>query len=326
MKRYAQTLITGILVCFSAACSDPFSDDNANADQAALAAAFNTLPAGYNEALNSFPGNPDQGLPVWFGPPVFGARDGSRGSRDSVLMGGGLGDMFVGAGSVRGFGRHHHRDGLGIGFGHGLGHWPFGDGWLDGDCSFNAGSGRVECAAVTRHGLTIERSIAYSTANGTVQSAFDSITTNTINTHIEVSGTVSRRDNAMTTVQSTSDRTVSGLAEDSNQRTVNGISAGHESTTGNNDRGAFTLVRTADDTTKNLVIPVRSDSIKYPIAGMVIRVMQVTVTYEGQDPVTSARREVVTYDGSNTASVVITKNGETRNCTMPLPRGRLTCS
>jgi len=53
--------------------------------------------------------------------------------------------------------------------------------------------------------------------------------------------------------------------------------------------------------------------------------MKVTLTYEGQTPVTSTRREVVTFNGSNTATVVITKDGQTRNCTLPLPRGRPVC-
>jgi hypothetical protein len=34
---------------------------------------------------------------------------------------------------------------------------------------------------------------------------------------------------------------------------------------------------------------------------------------------------VITYDGSATAKVVITLNGVTENCTLPLPHGRLAC-
>jgi hypothetical protein len=35
---------------------------------------------------------------------------------------------------------------------------------------------------------------------------------------------------------------------------------------------------------------------------------------------------VVTYDGTATAKVVITRDGTTRNCTVALPRGRPSCS
>jgi hypothetical protein len=54
--------------------------------------------------------------------------------------------------------------------------------------------------------------------------------------------------------------------------------------------------------------------------------MNASVTITGQSPAVSSRREVVTYDGSATAKVVITHDSTTQNCTLPLPRGRLTCS
>jgi len=50
-----------------------------------------------------------------------------------------------------------------------------------------------------------------------------------------------------------------------------------------------------------------------------------TIALDGKAPVTKSRREVITYDGSSTAKVVITKDGTTKNCTLPLPFGRLQC-
>jgi hypothetical protein len=178
-----------------------------------------------------------------------------------------------------------------------------------------------------RNGLTITRSAAYTTAAGAVQQAFDSVTTNTINVRVSVTGTATRRNGVTSTVQNASDRTVSGLAAGSTQRTVNGTSAGTENTTGTDSTGAtFTAVRTAGDTTKNVVIPVSTPTTPaFPTAGTVIRSMKVTVTYASKAPVTSTRREVLTYDGSNTAKLVITRDGTTRNCTVPLPHGRPTC-
>jgi hypothetical protein len=73
------------------------------------------------------------------------------------------------------------------------------------------------------------------------------------------------------------------------------------------------------------VIPVSTTGPSYPTAGTVVRAMKATLTYEGQSPVEAARREVVTYDGTAVAKVVITENGVTRNCTRALPRGRLVC-
>jgi hypothetical protein len=127
-------------------------------------------------------------------------------------------------------------------------------------------------------------------------------------------------------VDHSSDRTVSGLAAGSTQRTVNGTSAGREEISGTNDDGAFSSVRTAGDTTKNLVIPVQEDKPTFPTAGTVIREMHITVTKAGQSPVSSSRREVITYSGTDTATVVITKDGTTKTCKLPLPHGRPICS
>jgi hypothetical protein len=78
---------------------------------------------------------------------------------------------------------------------------------------------------------------------------------------------------------------------------------------------------------KAVVIPraTTTNTHPYPTAGQIIRAMSATVTITGQTPTTSTRREVITYDGTATAKVVVTQNGTTQNCTLPLPHGRLTC-
>jgi len=135
-----------------------------------------------------------------------------------------------------------------------------------------------------------------------------------------------RRDNDTSFVHDSSDRTVTGLAPGKKQRTVNGVSRGMETIHGTNSTGSFVAIRTIGDTVTGVVIPVKVDSATFPTAGKVIRAAQVTVTYSGQSPTTSSRREVVTYDGSDTATIVITQDGTTKNCTMPLPHGRMVCS
>jgi hypothetical protein len=79
------------------------------------------------------------------------------------------------------------------------------------------------------------------------------------------------------------------------------------------------------DTINNVVIPVQAGNGAYPTSGTLIRSMQATLTYEGQTPVTSTRREVVTYNGTTTATVVITRDGVTQTCSLPLPHGRPVC-
>ena len=287
-----------------AACADNLTDSALSTE---LGAAFNTLPAGYSSNTSSFAGSAD-------GNTDFGPHRGHGGPGHGFgggLMGGGLAGLFVGGGFDAGFGHGRH-----------------GDPVLDGSsCAFNASTSRVECSAVTRDSLTVKRSAQYRDAAGNVQQAFDSVTTNSINTQVTVSGTHSRRNGGTSTVQSASDRTVTGVAKGSTRRTVNGTSSGTENGAGSDSTGAYTFSRVAGDTVVNVVVPVpTSDTARvYPVSGTVTRSMKVTVTYSGKSPTTTTRREVVTYDGSSTAKVVVTRDGTTQTCTVPLPRGRPTC-
>ena len=223
-------------------------------------------------------------------------------------MGGGMGADFLGA----------------VGFGRGFGQGPFGGGGLNSDCTFAASTGRVTCSAETRNGVTINRSFAFTTATGTAQAKPDS-TTNPVNSQISVSGTVTRRDSAVSNITSSSNRTVSGLAYNSTQRTVNGTSAGTETTTGKVAEGAFTSTRIVGDTTTGVIIPLTAGRPTYPTAGTVVRHMKVTMTVAGATT-TKERREVVTYNGTATATLTITQDGTTKTCTLPLPHGKPSCS
>lgn len=324
------------------ACADATSSRNA-VSSSALAAALSTATLGTGSLATSFVGTaaPSAGnSDLWVG----GGRE--AGFERGALMGGGLGDAFLGA----------------IGRGSGRGdQGPFGGGFTSCNGTYSSSTGRVACATQTLpNGLTVTRSIGFTDASGAAQSAFDSVTTNTINVQSSVSGTVTyaagsdsagphggrggycdgrgehglllgdtaRILNATTKVSSASNRTVTGLASGSSQRTVNGISGSTESTTGTSSRGDFTATRLAADTTTGLVVPIPTTSSgpTYPTAGTVIRVMKATLTYSGASPASISRREVVTYDGSATAKVVITQNDSTKTCTKPLPRGPLSCS
>jgi hypothetical protein len=217
-------------------------------------------------------------------------------------MGGGLAGDFLGG--VLGSGR------------------PF-DVHLSGNCSFSSGTGLVTCTS-TRNGLSVTRTYAFTTASGGVQQALDSLTDKVV-AHAQVSGTTVRRDSVTAVVSHVSDRTVTGLAKGSTQRTVNGTSAGTENLTGTSSKGAFTATRVVGDTTTSLVIPVVPGQPAYPASGTVIRSMRATVTYIGQAPESRSRREVITFNGTSTASITITENGSTKTCTLPLPHGRPSC-
>ncbi|HET8784702.1 MAG TPA: hypothetical protein VFM38_03645 [Candidatus Limnocylindrales bacterium] len=336
MTRTAQALAAMALVVVAACQDSPSGLESTPLSAASVSAAFSTVPLGYSEVASSYAGDGDGSPSLWMPGPhsaAFGM---------GAMMGGGLGDPFLGG---IGFGRFGHQGPFG---------GPFGGG-LRCTGSFDASSGRFVCDPVTRDGLTFTQSAAYTNAAGQVQQAFDTATTNTVNVRTSVTGTVSfERESAddrhrgrgpgprphfagrligdtttiltaTTTVRHASDRTVSGLAQGSTRRTVDGASKGEESTTGTSSRGDFTATRTAADTTRGIIVPLENGRPTYPTAGTVIRVMNASVTFAGSAAVTSSRREVVAYDGSATAKVTITVNGETKQCTLPLPHGRLSC-
>ena len=278
-----------------------------------MASAYSATPAGFSQLSSSFAADSSAGpFQPGFGPREhgggrgfggFGGRGGGPGF-GLGLMGGGLFGPFIGDGPG-GLFRHDSTA-----------------------CSYSSGTGIVTCGpTTTRDGLVVTSVTKFTTTAGVAQPKVDS-TTNTVVSTITVSGTSTRRDSSKSVVNESSSQTITGLAKGSTQRTVNGASAGTETTTGTSSQGAFTAARVTGDTVKAVVIPVpasASTTHSYPTAGTVIRAMSATVTISGQSPATSTRREVITYDGTATAKVVITQDGTTQNCTLPLPHGRLTC-
>ncbi|HWP03010.1 MAG TPA: hypothetical protein VNL96_06115 [Gemmatimonadaceae bacterium] len=318
----------GIAVSFTLGGCSNFLESGQDARVDVASEAFLAVPLGYSEVQSSFAG--DVTPTLWL-PNPKGAALGVR-TMMGTMMGGGLHDSFTGALS---FGQLSGDAG------------PFAAFRCSG--SFDPATGRFECETIVRNDLTIERSVQYRDSSGAVQPSYNRETTNSVNVLTEVTGTIvfardsgrsgpgrgfhgrilgdsSKVLSATTVVQHRSDRTVSGLAGGSTQRTVNGNSAGGEHTTGVSTRGNFTAVRQVADTTDNVVVPVRTDGPPIPKSGRIVRTMTASVTFEGQSPITAARREVIVFDGSGTAKVTITHNGVTRNCILPLPRGRLSCS
>ncbi len=340
-RRLTHIALASTAVLVATGCQESTASSASALSSAALAAALSTVPVGYGDLSSSYVGiasSSASSAGLW----VAGGREASFNRGD--LMGGGLQDAFAG----------------GIAFtSRGGNHGPFAGGLSCTTGRFDAATGRVVCAEETHNGVVISRSARYTTTSGTVQQAFDSLTTNAVNVQTRVAGAIvfnraadsastgdKGKDHwgrgrgpggrllgdtstvlmASTTIASSSDRTVVGLAAGSTQRTVNGTSAGQESTTGTSSRGSFTATRAVGDTTTGVIVPVVTGTQSYPTAGTVIRSITASLTYAGETPVTLNRREVITYDGSATARIVITLNGVTQSCTRALPRGALSCS
>jgi hypothetical protein len=289
-----------------AACGDP---GTGTSNDVQVSNAFSSVPAGYDNVQSSFAASVaadstgGRGLP-WM-PRGRDDRRGGPGMGD--FMGGGLGADFIGA----------------IDVGHGFGHGPFGGDTPNSACTSAAASGDLTCIE-TRDGVTVTRVATYETSAGVTQQKPDTLT-NSVRLRITASGTRTRRDSATATLSSASDRTVTGLARGSTVRTVNSTSSGTETTNGKNSSGTFVSVRVVGDTVTGVTVPITDGRPTYPSAGTVIRSMKVTATVAGGTPTVSTRREVITYNGTATATSVITENSVTKTCSVPLPRGRPTC-
>lgn len=294
-----------------AACSDSTTTP---VTSALAASALVTAPLGFDQLNTSFVGNSSLDDGFVPGAPDQGFEDSDRhegGPGWTSLMGGGIADVFRGR----------------ILFGRGFGRGPFGDLRNASNCAFSAADNRVTCAPIDRRGLTINRSFSYLDASGAVQQSFDTATTNTVNVQVTVTGTRVHHDgNDTSTVNSKSDITVAGLAMGSTQRTVNGTTAGTENTVGKNRDGvSFTASRSAGDTATGVIIPLQNGRPTYPTAGTIVRSMQVIIALSGQTPTTSSRREVITFDGSNSAQISVTQDGVAKTGTLSLVGGGLNC-
>ncbi|MBC8089208.1 MAG: hypothetical protein H7Z40_18235 [Phycisphaerae bacterium] len=307
MKRVTIVAPAAVL-CLLTACIPGTTESS---EFVLLGSAFNSIPVGFDEVQSSFVSAADSAGNGGPGGPWMPGGRGGRGHGGpgmGGLMGGGMGPGFLGD----------------IGVGHGFGRGPFGNAGVDSTCVYSAATGDVTCAPVTRNGITVTRIASYKTSSGVAQAKPDS-TTNYARVRTTATGTRIRRDSATAVVNHTSDRTVTGLAVGSASRTVNGTSSGTENTTGTSTGGTFTSVRIAGDTVKALIIPLQDGKPTYPTSGSVTRHSKVTVTIAGGTPEVSDRREVITYNGTASATLVITENGVTKNCTVALPHGRPSC-
>lgn len=200
------------------------------------------------------------------------------------------------------------------------------DGSLSGSsgCAWSATSQRIECAPVTRGGLTITRSIAFADAAGAAQQRRDS-TTRSSNTRIDVRGTTTTPRGTLD-VARTSDLTVSGLGRGATTHTLNGTESGVVSGVLTSDRGSATIREESSSKTSNVVVPVPAARGSWPLSGTTTRSGTTTVTRAGTSETrTSSWSETITWNGTGTVSVTVTRDGTTRTCTRDLAARTGTC-
>jgi hypothetical protein len=345
MSRTTRTLLATLAALAIAACADLTGSSD---DAPEVPLAFQTVPAGFSASSNSFHDAGDSWEP--FAPNLLsggasfnnnsGPGNGNGASNDADTDGDSDGDtdgdsdgdsdsdnndFGRGFRGLMGGGLASHFLGGGVFTTSGNGNGPFGFKELPSTCAFSEATGRVTCPDKMRRGLTITSSFAFKDAAGVAQPEFVRGVTDQVNAKISITGTKTRHDGDITsTVDHQSDRTVTGFAAGSTQRTVNGTASAHEEVSGTKDGVEFSAERDATETTTNVVIPTVDRRKAIPTSGTVVREFTVTITKGDEAPVTKTRKEEITFNG-DVINVKITQDGVVKNCAITLPRRKLVC-
>jgi len=191
-------------------------------------------------------------------------------------------------------------------------------------CVFDPATGQFVCPERTRDGMTFSLRFTLYDASGKVQSARDRNTA-AIRTETTAEGTITRENGNTATVGRRGTMMTTGLGPDAKTHTLNGSEQGTIATTIIlKDGDKITTNTSIEDTTRNLVVPVRSAdrSAAYPLSG--VRVHTAVTKGPGERGTLTVRRQE-TFDGTNVVKVELTVNGVTQSCTFDLATKTSTC-
>lgn len=190
-------------------------------------------------------------------------------------------------------------------------------------CTYTASIGRIVCTPVVRDGLTYSRSVAYYDAKGVAQPKRD-LNTRSMNTQVTVKGTTTTKRGPLV-VDRSSNLTVSGLGKGAATHTMDGTEQGTSVGTFTVDKVTVTSKEAFTSVSAAVVVPAEGKT-KWPLSGTTTRTWTQTVTREGGATRTSTSSESVTFNGTSTVPVSLTRDGKTKSCTKDLATGKLTCS
>jgi len=173
------------------------------------------------------------------------------------------------------------------------------------NCPFDAGSSRLVCPTTANGNVTIERSYAFWDAANAVQQAYDALTTAKANIQSSIEGSRTQP-NWEATIERDRNMTATGLAGTETQRTWNGTGSSHVTRSKHTDNGperSYDLECSL--TVADVVVPVPNGADAWPLSGTITR--QCTVTFVGgpRDGQTLNRTAVVTFNGTQTATLTV---------------------
>lgn len=192
-----------------------------------------------------------------------------------------------------------------------------------GGCSFSAATGRFSCPTITNQdGLALDRSYAIY-AGGVAQPSYSATATDSINYQTALSGTLVR-DGRTAWLNTMRTMTVSGLAGAETQRSWSGVGTRSDSAHVVNDGVARRTRLRSIDRISSVVYAVPRSANPFPLSGTISHDITLSTTADngsGSHTRSSTRHVVVTFNGTQTASVLV---GQTP-CTLDLVSRKLTC-
>ena len=173
------------------------------------------------------------------------------------------------------------------------------------NCIYNSGTQRVICPPFTRdNSLVVTRSYMFWDAANIVQQAYDALLTAKANIQTSIQGTKTG-ESWSATIDRSRDLTVTGLLGDESQRTWNGTGTSTATRSRHTEGGDRSYDISCTLTVTNVVVPVERNDERFPLSGTITRVC--TVTFDGgpRDGQSVTRTVVVTFTGSQTATLTI---------------------
>ncbi|MGH7560482.1 MAG: hypothetical protein ACRENB_05620 [Gemmatimonadales bacterium] len=172
------------------------------------------------------------------------------------------------------------------------------------NCPFNAATGRLECPVISNEHVTITRSYAFWDAANAVQQQYDAQTTAKANTRTDIEGDRSN-DDWSASIERHRDMTATGLAGAETQRTWNGSGSSEVARSRHTESGetrSYELSCTLE--VDDVVVPVGGQN-HWPLSGTITR--SCAVTFEGgpRDGQTVERTAVITFNGTQIATLTI---------------------
>jgi len=162
--------------------------------------------------------------------------------------------------------------------------------------------------------------VTYFDAAGNEQAAYDEVTTASMRMVTEINGEL-EREGWSATVARSREMTISGLEGAETSRTVNG--SGSQAITRSNhsdENGTRTYEMFGTSSIDNVVHGVPLEDNPYPLSGSITRDMTVTIIGGEDDGETRSRLAVITFNGTQFATVTV--NGETYEIDLAAGRGR----